>query len=61
DHQIIRKPRHHLLSLRSQYFPLHALALYEQRRRERLGLATAAPCTTGAPPLPEAALACSQF
>ena len=44
-----------------QYFPLHALALYEQRRRERLGLPTPAPCNTGAPPLPEAALACSQF
>ena len=44
-----------------QYFPLHALALYEQRRRERLGLATPAPCTTAAPtPTPEAALACSQ-
>ncbi|MDE0387708.1 MAG: FAD-dependent monooxygenase [Rhodospirillales bacterium] len=44
-----------------QYFPLHALALYEQRRSERLGLATSAPCTTGPPPSPEAALACSQF
>ena len=43
-----------------QYFPLHALALYEQRRRERLGLATLAPCAAGTvPPLPEAASACS--
>ena len=44
-----------------QYFPLHALALYEQRRRERLGLATLAPCAAGALPLPpEAAPACSR-
>ena len=39
-----------------QYFPLHALALYEQRRRERLGLAALAPCAADASlPLPEAA------
>ena len=40
-----------------QYFPLHALALYEQRRRERLGLAALAPSTAAAPPSPSEAAA----
>ena len=31
-----------------QYFPLHALGLYERRRRDRQGLA--APCSAGATP-----------
>ena len=38
-----------------QYFPLHALGLYERRRRNRLDLAAPAACTgTAAAPLPEA-------
>ncbi len=41
-----------------QYFPLHALGLYERRRRNRLNLAVPAACTgASAPPLPEAASA----
>ncbi len=41
-----------------QYFPLHALALYEQRRRQRLGLGDHAPCAADtSPPPPEAAAA----
>ena len=39
-----------------QYFPLHALALYERRRRERLGLA-AAPRAADAPAAPSEAAA----
>ena len=31
-----------------QYFPLHALGLYERRRRDRLGLAVPAPCSAEA-------------
>ena len=34
-----------------QYFPLHALGLYERRRRSRTALA--APAGASAPPLPE--------
>ena len=41
-----------------QYFPLHALGLYERRRRNRLNLAAPAACTgASAPPQPEAASA----
>ena len=38
-----------------QYFPLHALGLYERRRLSRMALA--APAGASAPPLPEAASA----
>ena len=42
-----------------QYFPLHALGLYERRRRERLGLAApaSAPSAAAAPPRPSEAAA----
>ncbi len=41
-----------------QYFPLHALSLYERRRRDRLNLAAPAACAgASVPPLPEAASA----
>jgi len=40
-----------------QYFPLHALGLYERRRRNRLNLAAPTACTGAAAPLPVAASA----
>ena len=43
-----------------QYFPLHALGLYERRRRDRSGLTASAPLTAGATPsAPAAAPTCT--